>query len=705
GLGAGTYTLIITDKYGCIRTKKVTLRPPQPMAVTFGKKTYSGGFNISCRGYNDGAAWVETIGGGRGSYTYRWYTTNGSIPGTVNSNRIDNITAGTYYLEVTDALGCKAEFPVTITQPEGMELKAFTLSASHDNAYNVSCNGGNDGSISMTIQGGSGTYNTRWTGPGGFTSDLEDITGLKAGTYSCTVTDNNGCVLTPVPSFTLTEPAPLQISTVSSVSADGSYQVNCNGGTGSVNVNVTGGSVNNYSYHWTTANGSGIIDGAQNQPTLRAGTYHLEVTDDNNCIATKDIVLTEPPALILSLVPKHVTCEVPGFSNGSIDLSVTGGAGPVSYLWSNGATTQDISGLREGEYTVAANYNNTCSVSGSVKINLPAPLTYSASYSNFNSFEVSCFGMADGEIHISPTSGKEPFSFAWTGPGGFTHSSPDLTGLKAGMYNLIITDSNHCTASETIEMREPGELEARFVLSQSLSGGFNLNCAGDSTGIIIVNPQNSVNNVNYLWSDGFAGRNRSNLRAGDYTVVITDDNNCQSVGKVSLTQPDSIKLRYEIKPPFCPDMPDGEIRLNVTGGVPGGEYLYKWSDNSSRNVLTDIAMGEYKVRVEDLNRCFVRDSINVIPQNEACLSIPNIMSPNGDLINDYLNIGMKELYPQMEVTIINRWGKTIWKSAKGYPVPWDGRSNGVILPIDSYHYIIDLHNGSKPIIGNVTIVK
>jgi gliding motility-associated-like protein len=91
--------------------------------------------------------------------------------------------------------------------------------------------------------------------------------------------------------------------------------------------------------------------------------------------------------------------------------------------------------------------------------------------------------------------------------------------------------------------------------------------------------------------------------------------------------------------------------------------------------------------------------------NETCLIIPNAISPNDDLINDVWNIGLIELYPQMEIKIFNRWGESIWRSEKGYPQPWDGKSKGSPLPIDSYHYIIDLHNGSRPLVGNVTIVK
>jgi gliding motility-associated-like protein len=152
-------------------------------------------------------------------------------------------------------------------------------------------------------------------------------------------------------------------------------------------------------------------------------------------------------------------------------------------------------------------------------------------------------------------------------------------------------------------------------------------------------------------------------------------------------------------------MPDGSIVAEVTGGVPGGDYIYEWSDNSTGNSLTDITAGFYSLTVKDLNGCIVKDSVNVEPENESCLIIPNAISPNGDLINDEWNIDNIELYPEAEVKVFNRWGLSIWRSAKGYPQPWDGRRSGKALPIDSYHYIIDLHNGKKEIIGTITIVR
>jgi gliding motility-associated-like protein len=298
-----------------------------------------------------------------------------------------------------------------------------------------------------------------------------------------------------------------------------------------------------------------------------------------------------------------------------------------------------------------------------------------------------------------------PFVYSWTGPDGFTATTKDISDLKGGQYDLLITDSNYCTLTETINLTEPGRLGMILSLSASTAGGFNINCIGDSTGSIGIEPLNQVKTVDYLWADGIFGKTRMNLPAGEYTVIITDANNCHASSTITLTEPDSMKLVFDISRPLCPDKPDGEIRLIVTGGVMGTDYSYKWSDNSTSMNISNILKGFYKVTVTDLNGCSIRDSVIVEPLNETCLIIPNAISPNDDLINDVWNIGLIELYPQMEIKIFNRWGETIWRSEKGYPQPWDGKSNGSLLPIDSYHYIIDLHNGTKPLVGNVTIVR
>ena len=560
--------------------------------------------------------------------------------------------------------------------------------------------------MNLTISGGSGNYIYSWTGPGVFTASTKDITGLKAGVYTCIVQDQNGCLLTPAP-FTLNEPSPLVISSsTTSVSTDGAYNINCNGAnTGWINVAVSGGSIGTYKYDWSTANGSGINNGQKDQTSLTAGLYHLVVTDLNNCVTTKDITLTQPPVFITQLTTTNITCKSPGFNNGSIILNVSGGIAPYSYLWSNGAIIKDLSGLTPGNYMVTVTDFNGCLKKDSARIDLPPTLNYTKNLTDYNGYNISCNGLANGYIHVDPTSGSAPFVYSWSGPSGFTATSKDISDLIAGSYQLLIVDSNECKASETFNLTEPGKLGMTFSLPSSTAGGFNINCAGDSTGYINIEPVNQVKTVDYLWADGIFGKTRTNLPAGNYSVIITDANNCHASATITLIEPDSMMLVFDISPPFCPDKPDGTISTNVTGGVMGADYSYRWSDNSTNRILSNIPEGFYKVTVTDMNGCTLKDSVKVESLNESCLIIPNAISPNSDQINDVWNIGLIELYPSMEVKIFNRWGESIWRSEKGYPKPWDGTSNGAVLPIDSYHYIIDLHNGTKPLVGNVTIVR
>ena len=704
-LTPGRYRLILRDAAGCYNTDapEEDIIAPDTISVVFDADLHSGIYNVSCKGYNNSHVWVNTIKGGNGGYTYQWFydlALTNPIPGKT-SDFVDGLVAGTYYLRITDRKGCQKTAPVTITEPEGIILKNSEVSLSAFGNKNISCNGGNDGYIKMTISGGSGNYTYLWTGPNGFTSTAEDISGLKAGVYTCAVHDVYGCSLLPSPSFTLTEPDPL------TVSIDESLNVSCYGSaTGKINTTVSGGSNAGYIFTWSTTDGSGILPGQKDQLALTAGSYKLVVKDQNNCEASVSVKLTQPDSLGLVLSSTNITCQ----SQGSINLAVTGGVKEYNYLWTgpNGfsATTRDIQGLVQGNYSVTVTDANGCKKTGSVTINSPPLLAYDKFLSDNRGYNISCYGLADGYIIISPTTGQAPFTYKWTGPAGFTSAANDISGLKAGNYTLIITDNNSCSSTEIIKLTEPDKLSMMFNLSTSISGDYNINCAGESTGSIDVVPVNPVGTVTYLWSDKNVSKSRTNLPAGNYSVTITDNNICSADSSVSLTQPDSLKLVFDIyKHPTCPDKPDGEIKLNVTGGVKGTDYLYKWSDNSTGNSVTDIPEGLIKVKVTDLNGCSLRDSVNVKALSKTCLSIPNAISPNHDGFNDVWNIGLTELYPNLEIKIFNRWGEIVWRSEKGYPRPWDGTSNGSPLPVDSYHYIIDLHNGSKPILGSVTILR
>jgi gliding motility-associated-like protein len=305
-----------------------------------------------------------------------------------------------------------------------------------------------------------------------------------------------------------------------------------------------------------------------------------------------------------------------------------------------------------------------------------------------------------------------PASGTWTiNPGAISNSgvSTTISGLSPGTYNFTVTNTAACVspASVTIELTNPQQLTFTLETSVSPDGNYSIDCAGAESGYITVQALNATGAVDYLWSDGETGNSRTNLSAGTYRIIMTDANNCQADSSIILAEPDIIKAVFEVNKASCPDQPDGEIILTATGGVPGTDYIYLWSDddNSTGRNISNIPAGLYNVTITDANNCSVTESVTLHSENEICLIMSDAFSPNGDLFNDVWNIGNTGLYPSMEITILNRWGQSVWKSGRGYPVPWDGKSNGVDIPVDSYHYIIDLHNGSKPIVGDVTIVR
>jgi len=249
----------------------------------------------------------------------------------------------------------------------------------------------------------------------------------------------------------------------------------------------------------------------------------------------------------------------------------------------------------------------------------------------------------------------------------------------------------------------------RYKKEVSDYNGFNISCHGKSDGFIRIDPLSESADLTFIWNgpNGFTATSEypEGLKAGQYSLTIIGSNRCSVADTFKLTEPDPLQITFEIKDPYCPGSHDGAITLDVTGGVSGSEYNYDWSDNSTGKDLLNVPQGSYKVIVIDLNGCSAHDNIILSAISEACLEIPDAFSPNGDGINDVWNIKGIHLYPSAMITIYNRWGQSVWKSERGYPVPWDGRSRGEDLPIDSYHYIIDLHNGSKPIVGAITIIR
>ncbi|MEZ5020997.1 MAG: gliding motility-associated C-terminal domain-containing protein [Bacteroidales bacterium] len=718
-LKPGEYLLSIEDGNGCKEELLRTLYDAPVTEVRFEKSIYVDN-NISCESYNDGTIRVSKIysyymNGAdtvfvstRAPYTYQWTASDGGvITGSSTDSLLVNIPAGTYSLTVRDVRGCEFYFTEVMTEPDGIDLIDEDVSLSADGNYQISCYGGSDGYINLQFDGGTGAYNYSWTGPDGFTANTPSLAGLEAGTYTLTVTDVSMCHREYT--YVLNQPDSLSITSVSSQTPDGAYNIGCYGDDGTIDITVSGGSgPGTYTYSWTRAEDP-AWNSNQEDLTVMAGHYLLQVTDVNGCTNSRQIVLTQPEPLSLVLNLSDITCiNAPAYNDGSIDLTVNGGRAPYSYSWTGPSgfvsALEDISALTEGTYTLTVTDNYGCVTTADTVLNIPEPITLDARTSDYNGFSISCLGRSDGWLRVEPQSGVAPYMYSWTGPSGFTAATDSISSLHEGTYTVTVTDGHLCSVTQDYQLVSPGQLSMILDIGLSNGGSYNINCNGASSGRISLTAVNAAGTPSYLWSDGLPGATRDNLPAGLHEVILTDANGCIADTTMTLTEPDSLRINFSLVSPYCPESNEGRIFAGVTGGE--GAYSFTWNDGQTTQEAAGLVQGLYIVEVRDFNGCMLSDSLLLTSLNEICVGIPNAFSPDGDGVNDFWNINRIALYTEAEVIVLNRWGDIVWRSEKGYPEPWDGRApNGKELPMDSYHYAIDLHNGEKPIVGHVTIIR
>ena len=465
----------------------------------------------------------------------------------------------------------------------------MTISEIHSDysGFGVTCNGGNDGFIDVTVGGGTGNYTYSWSN-GETTEDLSDI---GVGTYTVTATDENGCFIDIT--VEITEPEGMELTETHS-NYNG-FGVSCNGASdGSIDVTVTGGA-GNYTYSWN--NGETTEDISD----LTAGTYTLTVTDDNGCQQDITVEITESDEMTISETHSDysgfgVSCN--GASDGSIDVTVTGGTGNYTYLWSNGETTEDLNDIAAGTYTVTATDENSCSIDITVEITESDEMTISETHSDYSGFGVSCFGYEDGFIDVTVGGGTGNYTYSWSNG----ETTEDLSDIGVGTYTVTATDENGCFIDITVEITEPEGME--LTETHSNYNGFGVSCNGASDGSIDVTVTGGAGNYTYSWNNGETTEDISDLTAGTYTLTVTDDNGCQQDITVEITESDEMTISethsdYSGFGVSCNGASDGSIDVTVTGGT--GNYTYLWSNGETTEDLNDIAAGTYTVTATDEN--------------------------------------------------------------------------------------------------------
>lgn len=558
-LAPNTYSVTVTDNAGCAVVSTSIVSQSTTLNISASVT------NVSCNGGSNGAINI-TVNGGTSPYTYNW----GS--GITTQNR-SGLSVGNYTVIVTDNNGCSGSQFTAVLQPSPIVINSA--------ATNISCYGANNGAINVTVSGGTSPYTYNW-GSGIVT---QNRTNLLAGTYNLTVTDNNSC--TASNASTIFEPAAISVITTP-------VHANCYGAsTGAINTSVNGGT-GTYTYVWSNG------PTTQNNNNIPAGNYSVTVADANNCSASASNVVNQGNAINISSSIVNATCN--GLANGSIDITVSGGAGSFSYNWSNGATAQDITAVTGGSYSVTVHDAANCATVTSFNISQPVQIVVGVSKTN-----VSCYGGNNGSIDISPSGGFTPYVYLWSN----NATTEDISGLSAQSYIVTVTDNNSCSTSATIAVTQP----AVFSLTETHT---NVTCNGNANGVININAVGGTSPFTYSWADGAINQNRTSLQPGNYSVSSTDANGCSASISASINQPATLALSTTKTDVTCAGAATGNIDLTVTGGT--ATYQYHWNNNTITQDLASITAGTYYVTVTDANNCTATASTTLIQPTPITIS-------------------------------------------------------------------------------------
>ena len=608
GLSAGNYTVNITNGNGCTITDSVIISEPPVISVITSQN------NVSCDGGTDGSISLN-ISGGFTDYTVNAAGFSQVLTGGITTYTTPNVLpVNTYNYTITDSNNCTYSSSVNITSPSPISVS--------ETINNVSCFGFNDGSVNLSISGGIPTYTENW--------GANNSSSLSVGTYNYTVTDNNGCTYTNTVS--ISEPSDIQISsTQNNVST-------CGATDGSVDVTTLGGSPP-YSFSWNSGQNTEDIN------SLSSGTFVLTVTDGNLCTSTHTVTLTEPSAPIVSYTQTNTTCNLG--SNGSIDISVSGGLNPYQYSWSNSATSQDLSNLAAGIYTLNVTDANNCIVVENITITQPNAVNVISTQTNVTN----CNGN-DGSIDISASGGTGNYTFLWSN--GST--TEDVFNLTSGTHSVDVTDANNCTFTFSFTINEPSGITSSETIT-------NVNCYGENTGSVTLNILGGQSPYIENWN----GYNSSALTAGTYTYTVTDNQNCNFSNTITITEPNELLVTETVNDVLCKDENTGNVLLNITGGIT--PYNENWG------AFNPLALndGNYTYIVTDFNGCTFSNSITI---TEPTLLTSNITT------TDAVCFGYND-----GTAIITTSGGT-----SPYNTNWFGQNN-LALTFGNYSTLITDANG------------
>ena len=668
GLTSGIYTVDITDKNGCIKNYTPTIQivgPTNRLNTLMSKK------DISCNGNNNGEASV-VITGGYSPYDIQWNT----IPVKTTSS-VTNLSSRTYIVSISDTAGCLKIDSVKINEP--------LLLAASTNATDITCHSYKDGKALISASGGTAPYTYLWTPSNQTTAQA---IGLAEGTYSCQITDKNGCQLANPSIVFINEPDTIDANIVTL------QNVLCyNDSTGIATVVVTGGTPD-YSFVWSDH----LPQTERTATGLPTGRYTAIVRDKNSCLFVPDsITIIQPasPLFVQSSSQANNLCY--GENEGQATVNISGGTSPYYYEWntSTSQTNKTATGLRQGVYTVLVKDANDCVLDEIPTFNISHPENINIT---FNTQIVRCFGDSTGSAIANVTGGTSPYTYQWQNPLNLTTNT--VTGLKAGTYYLSVSDANNCLYPLQEAIIDTKNLQVNIDKTDVVCFGY---CNGTASAIA----DNGNTPYTYIWNDTLNQTtiNANDLCQGNYTVTVTDAYNCTKTANVIINEPNLLiaTAGQDLKIGIGEPLP-----LTVTSNS-SQNLIYKWSPSEGLNrddiqspTANITKQTTYIITTTNEDGCFAKDTITV--SVISGINLTNTITPNGDAFNQKWIIENIEYFPQALVQIFNRWGKKVYES-KGYYEGFDGTYNGELLPTGTYFYIIKLNDTLEPLSGYLNLFR
>ena len=667
--------------------------------------------DLSCFGSNDGTIQFDGSGGTTGApYDFILFDAANTPIDTLNSGAGSTVTftglmPGTYHAFVIDDFGCLG-FSDTITIAE-----PAVLDASLDNVVPTNCYNTADGSATVSAVGGTGAYTYLWDANAN-SQTTANATNLAVGNYQVTITDANGCQDTV---FNIVVTAPF--AQAPTVNIDSTESTACPGnGTATIVSlqNMSGdpnpGNANSISYAWD--NGQTDVLTATG---LEVGIHTVTITDINGCSFVDTFEITGTTVFISDIASMNPDC---GQSNGEITVTPGGGTAPYSYVWSNGGTTQTISGLSGNTYVVTITDANGCTTTGSATLGAGAIAITVVSQNEV----LTCFGDTDGAVDIEISNpSNDPVSYAWSNG----ETTQDLSNLPAGVYTLTVSSvagAVTCTSTQTITIQEPTS-----PLTSSITVSQLPNCDDPDGGVLGVTAAGGWGNYSVLWDDGSTSVDR-NVPGGIYTVTITDVEGCEDTATVDIpvVVVPSISPWIGSQPFTFTSVAEGSGLVLLDAGAPTAQTsiaTYNWSpvtnvtDPSSPSTTVDaVTEGVYPYTLEArIGDCVDTATVTLEVISLALRGVPNAFTPgNGDGLNDYfLPVGTLENYTSFNFEVYNRFGEKVYQEVltEGVtPLGWDGTFRGDPQPRDVYMYIFEYENLLEPgvtkqVRGEVLLVR